>query len=154
MEQLDALQTCYRNYLDETKTLTQNKKLFDGVLGFGHDPRKAPCHEKFYQDVSAEVERLKGAQISADDAAEALRFMIRFPQENKDNQSAYYMMIAAHGPAAGLVPTLTKEAAAELAALYDHEFPKRSRLPVQEKLMIQLRKAGGVEGKRSWFRRG
>lgn len=154
MEQMEALRARYQAYDEETRTLMQKKRLFDGVLGFGNDPRKSPCHEKFYQDVAAEIEQLKEAGIDAAGAAEAVRFMIAFPEEHKENQSAYYMMIAAHGLAAGLAPMLTRETAAELAAAYDKEFPKYSRLPVQEKLATELCKAGGIEKKRGLFGRG
>ena len=134
-----ALSQIYETYVTQLKTVLQNKSTFDGLWGFGNDPKKDPCHMKFYDDVSAYIDGLLQRETGEEEAFAAADLIIRKPLQHED-QDVYWCMVAVHGPCAKLVPLLSKEHCALLRDFYDASYLRRNRLPVQQELYKQLKK--------------
>lgn len=140
MELLNRLREIYGAYIEKTVQLQNDRKIFQGVLGFGAKLSDDPCHGQFAADVEAIVAEM-AAEVSAEEAQAALEFMLKTPEEHKGNTLAYWMLLAVHGKTNPLVAKLAAEGASELLEWYEKQYPKRMRLPVQKDLVKQLNAA-------------
>ena len=136
MEKLEKLREIYGAYIEKTVQLHNDRKLFQGVFGFGGRLGDDPCHAQFAEDVAAAV-----AEITAEEAYAALELVLKTPEEHKHNELAYWMLLAVHGKVLGIVEKLSPEEASGLLAWYEKQYPKRMRLPVQKDLAKQLKAA-------------
>ena len=75
------------------------------------------------------------------------------PRKHPEPKSAYWMLVAVQGLTRVLIPGLSKEDAAALAARYAEDYPRRERLPAQDELLTLLQTAGGVPSRRGLFGR-
>lgn len=135
----DAIEKIYRRYIEALCGARSAGSFTDGLMGFGKSDDSYPCHDEFYDSLDAEITSLT-AKMTPQEAAEALEYICFAPLDSKDDNSAYWMMIAAHSLAARLVPLADESAAAELAGRYEAAYPRHERLPVQNELLKQLKK--------------
>lgn len=140
METIEAaLQRCVDRYEEDVDNLVARLRPGDGVLGFGRDPKRDPCHMDFYQAVGETVARFAGEELEAEEAFQGVRFLLSMTQEER-HMLVRPMMEAAQGHALPLIPLLEPGRAEELAHWYVAHYPKRQRLPIQNRVMQALEK--------------
>lgn len=136
---LERIQDLYRAYDDEFRQLEENRKLGAGMFGLGGGPRDYPCHQQFSQKLEALLREAE--QLPPEQTAKLLSCIYFAPRERKEGQDAvYWMLMAVHGMTEGLVSRLAPEDAAGLLARYEREYPRRTWLPAQKKLVSALKK--------------
>ncbi len=134
----NPLQAIYQDYIGQAAAALQNASTFDGLWGFGNDPKKDPCHVKFYETVDHYIDTLVQG-CPPEEAFQAADWIIRTPLLH-ENQAVYWCMIAVHGPCKKLIPLLTPGQCAQLCRVYDDSYLRRDRLPVQQELYKALKK--------------
>lgn len=136
---LERLIACVEEYDKALEKVAARRKPGDGILGFGNDPKRAPCHMEFYEAMGEAV----AAALAEEADAEAMtRFLLELAQSKGHYQMAYPMLEAVQGHALPLVPRLEPAKARELAYWYGRQYPRVRRLPVQQKLYVALEKRG------------
>lgn len=133
------LREIYETYVQDVAKIMANASAFDGVWGWGDDPKKDTCHMKFYEAVEAHLHTLLQNRSSEDVLFEAVDWIIRTAADHRDT-AAYWYMYAAHGLCKDLIPLLTAAHCAALRDLYDDHYPKFDRMPVQRELYKLLKK--------------
>ena len=88
----------------------------------------------FFADYAA------GSPDSAE-VREVLDFVFNEPVAYRGPQCAYWMLTAVQGLTDMLIPLLSREDAAALAASYGKRYPRWKRLPNQDQLLAKLKKA-------------
>ena len=147
-ERFEALQKIYGDYLDKTVELNRNKKLGEGIFGMA-GPKTAPCHDLFVDGVRGTLEGLD-REAAPGEAREILTYMFRMPVEQRENDLAYWMLLAVHSLTLNAAETLDSEDAGALLELYLRLYPKRQWLPAQKTLVdiLKARQAGQGSWKR------
>lgn len=140
--ELQTLQDIYEQYPRQLAKVIQAAPAFAGVWGMGDDPRNHPCHAQFYEGVEAFVEQLLASNPSEELVFQVTQWILITPARYKGHD-AYWYMYAAQGLCMELIGRLTPAHCAQLREAYDEHFPKRDRMPVQEKLYKQLKKSAG-----------
>ena len=143
MKELEALKSCYRDYLKLTETLAEKASPTAGLLGLTAGPEDDPRHEEFYDRVGVLTAELLAAQ--PDDAAllAAAELILRSAAERGTGDLAYGFLFAAQKHAGPLIPLLSKEDCARLRDEYDRLYPKRDRMPVQREVFRLLKRRAG-----------
>ena len=136
------LRTLYEAYLRKAEEAEQERKPFDGVFGLGRRPGNAPCHDRFVEEMEVWIRAFRDTDPDSAAVREVLEMMIHAPGELSAPQSAYWILIAVQGYGKMLVPRLSPQDAAVLAADYEKTVPRRERMPVQKQLLAALKQAG------------
>lgn len=137
--ELQQLKDRYAQYLEEVARVYAGAKPMDGLFGWGDDPRKDPCHMRFYEDIEAGVLAFAAAGPSQEEVFQVVLFLLVQPAEHKEEPS-FWFLYAAHGLTRGLIPRLTADQCTGLRDFYDANFPKRDRMPVQQEVYKLLKK--------------
>jgi hypothetical protein len=139
-EALVRLRTLYEAYLDKTAAVERSQKFGAGWFGLKGGVADDPCHDRFADELRAYFEEL--AQSGADSAAvrEVMEYVISAPQTADAPRAAYWMLIAVQGLTQPLLPLLSATDAQTVGELLEKLFPSSKRLPVQDKLLRELRK--------------
>ena len=66
--------------------------------------------------------------------------LYRAPLDHPEPKSAYWMLVAVQGLTKELIPGLDRDDAAALAGSYEADWPRHTRLPVQDTLLKLLKK--------------
>lgn len=137
MEVLEQVRELCGDYLNRCRQLELDRKPGDGLLGMGSGPDKDPCHDAFARELETV---LKGAEgRPSDEIRAALSYLYRIPTENRDNLTAYWMLLAVHGLTVELAAGLNRSDAAALLAEYREEYPRWERLPAQKRVLAALK---------------
>lgn len=142
MEMVQQLKDRYDKYLQEVGKAFADAKPMDGLFGWGDDPRKDPCHMRFYEDVEQWTKDFLAGNHDQPAIFEAARFMLNTPAEHKQDH-AFWFMYAAQGLCKEMLLLLSREQCAQLREYYDDNYPKRDRMPVQKEVYKLLRKGAG-----------
>ena len=118
-----TLQACMEQYNAAMRKVVDRLKPGDGLLGFGRDPKRDPCHMEFYEAVGEAVGRMVQGGLA---------------QEDRYITLTQPMREAVQGHVRLLVPFLEPEAAREMSVWYGKAYPRRRRLPVQSQLFQEL----------------
>jgi len=140
--ELQTLKDIYEQYTLQLAKVIKDAPPMAGVWGMGDDPRNHPCHTQFYEGVERFLEQLLASNPTEELVFQTMEWILLTPARYKKHD-AYWYMYAAQGLCLGLADRLTPEHCAQLREAYDAYFPKRDRMPVQEKLYKQLKKAAG-----------
>ena len=139
---IQELKDIYQRYDEEIRAVIAKARPMDGLFGMGDDPRKAPCHMRFYEGVEQWIQDfLKNAPDSAA-ALEAARVIIEAPAAHREGPT-YWFEYAAHGHLRELIGLLDASGCRELKDFYDKNYPKRERAPVHDQLYKLLKKGAG-----------
>lgn len=138
---MEQLKTLYQDYHQKVIDIRKKAHFFDGVMGLGDDPKKAPCHQAFYDDVKNWVDAFASAGPSPEDAQAVASFLLETPAHNREGES-YWFMYAAMAFIEPLIPYLCKEDAKALAQRMNFLFPRYDRMPVHQTVYKKLLKAG------------
>ena len=76
---------------------------------------------------------------TSEDSAAMLRYILTIPESWQELTCAYWMLIAVQGFGIDLIEFLNPADAKALTELYNAYYPRRIRLPVQEKLLKKLK---------------
>lgn len=131
MEELEQL---YGAYLDLVAQLNRNRKLWDGAFGLRGGPADNPCHEKLVRDVEEALADLDPAR-----RPQAVEYILRQPLEHKDDPVVYYTLMAAQGATIPYLSQLPVDQAKALRGWFEHTFPRRERMPCQDKVLAALK---------------
>ena len=142
-ESVAQFRACLERYEQAMGRVEAGLRPGDGLFGFGNDPKRSPYHMDFYNQVGEVAGRLAGGEWPAEEAVEAAEFLLTMA-EQYGRRLTRPMLEAAQGHVLPLVPLLTCEQARALARSYDRRYPRRSRLPIQNKVFQALeRRANG-----------
>ena len=137
-----ALRGRVERYEEAVDSMTSRLRPGDGVLGMGRDPRRDPCHMAFYEEVGETVARFQATEPEAGEVVQAVRFLLTLGQGDR-RPLVRPMLEAAQGHALPLIPLLEPGQAEELAHWYGASYPRRQRLPIQERVLRALEKRSG-----------
>ena len=137
MEQLKAL---YTNYAQTVLDLRKKARIFDGIMGFGDDPKKNPCHEAFYYAVKDWVDAFVATSPTPEQAMEVASFLLETPAHNRESESYWFMYtnVCFIEP---IIPYIYKEDAKALAKRLNFLFPRYDRMPVHQTVYKKLQQA-------------
>ena len=127
------------NYIDTVAELERNRKIGEGIFGLKGGPKDSPCHDRFIEDLAGALKDLSASGAGPEEIREVLSYLYRAPLENKNQKSAYWMLLAAHGLTFDLIDCLTPEGAAALYDRYAEDYPRWERLPVQKNVLSRLK---------------
>ncbi len=136
---MKRIEQCYEKYTKNVQIILSEAKPVDGLLGFGEDPSRHPCHEAFYYEVEALIKAVAAEEKDPAVLAQVVSYMIRAEIIWQDHRDAVWMMIAASGHALEIIPALKREDAKKLLKLYGDIVPRFRRLPVQKKIAAGLK---------------
>lgn len=139
MEMLQQLKDIYVSYTEELAKVVKEAGPMDGLFGWGDDPRKDPCHMRFYENVEQWVGTFLAAAPVQTDVFHAVRYILETPAEYR-GKSCFWFMYAAQGLTRELIPMLTPQQCAQLRGFYDEAYPRRDRMPVQKEVYKLLKK--------------
>lgn len=132
---MKELEQLYGAYLDLVAQLNRNRKLWDGAFGLRGGPADNPCHEKLVRDVEAALADLDPAR-----RPQGVEYILRQPLEHKDDPVVYYTLMAAQGATIPYLSALPVDQAKALRGWFEHTFPRRERMPCQDKVLAALKK--------------
>lgn len=142
MDMVRQMKTRYETYIRDTARVYQSAKPADGLFGWGDDPRKDPCHMRFYEDLEQWVEGFLAEAPAREDVYEAVRFMLETPAKHRGSPS-FWFLYAAQGLTRKMIPLLTADQCARLREDYDARYPRQDRMPVQKEVCRLLKKGTG-----------
>ena len=139
---MEQLKNIYGKYERALVQALQNAKPLAGWFGLStsDDPRYDPCHQAFYNEVGNWVAEFTASSPDEMHAKEAAYWILSQAAESRKKQS-YWYYLATQGYVKQLLPFLSKEGCAEVLAWYDHTYPRRERLPVNDELYTQMKKS-------------
>ena len=137
-----ALAACMEEYDREIRQAVSQLRPGDGFMGLGRDPRREPCHLRFYESAGALVDQAVREGLAPEEAAEAARFLLTLIQAEEYHELTAPMREAAQGHVLALTELLPPESAAELAEWYRGKYRRSQRLPVQKKVLNALERRG------------
>ena len=138
---MQDLKNRYEQYLAEAEKARKKAGLCDGLFGMGNDPRKAPCHDAFYEYVAGWVQEFLAQDPTAQDCAAAVEWIVKLAAAHWEQKDTFGYLYAIHGHIIPLIPRLDRDAAKELASWYEGAYPRRKRMPVQDQVFKALKKA-------------
>lgn len=139
MTMLERLKARYGQYEQESRQAVEKAKPTDGLFGMGNDPRKDPCHDRFYEDVAAWVQEFLETAPDPQAAADAAEWILRAADAHRE-QEVYWYMYAAQGHALELIRRMPQSRSETLLRWYDEAYPKIERMPVHREVYKLLRK--------------
>lgn len=138
---LDKLEALYEGYLSEFRRLEQGRKPLEGAFGLGGGPQSYPCHDKFAQDLEQLLRDFVGQSPSPEEVGQVLNYIyFTAPARFQTEPAVDWMLMAVHGLTLELIGLLDAAQAGPLCRAYGSTYPRRRRLPVQNKLFAALQK--------------
>ena len=131
------------DYLADAEKLERSRKPSE-LFGLKFGPADDPLHERFARDMAA---LLAGFADEEPDSAALRTVMTKLfgaAKQYPEPKSAAWMLVAVQGLARELIPALNREDAAALAKAYEAAWPRRARLPVQDDVLKDLKKASSA----------
>ena len=138
---LSGLRERYRSYEETVEELERNRKFGEGMFGMKGGPADNPCHDRFAEELRGVFADYAAGRPDSAEVREVLDFVFNEPVAYRGPQCAYWMLTAVQGLTDVLIPLLSREDAAALAASYGKRYPRWKRLPNQDQLLAKLKKA-------------
>ena len=138
MSRTDEFRELLTAYDGTVRELIRKKRPFEGLLGFGRRAADEPCHE----ELDARIEALCKAAGEEEDAAglaELTEAVLKAERRWEGPEYARLMLAAAQRHTLELIPRLDPADRSRLADWYAREYPRRKRLPVQDKILDTLK---------------
>ena len=136
---ISQLKNIYVDYDKMVLQITDSTSVLARAFNFGLNARNHPCHQEFYDTVGAWVHAFLETAPAPETVYEAAEHIITASTRYENEDSCAYML-AAQAHAMELIPLLSSERRAQLRDWFDARYPKKVRLPVQDKLYKLLRK--------------
>jgi len=139
-EALVRLHVIYEAYLAKTILLERDQKPGAGWFGLKGGVADDPCHDRFAEELHGFFTELSGSGADSAAVREIMEYVLSAPQKADAPRAAYWMLIAVQGLTRPLLPLLSPADAGAVGALLERLFPRSQRLPVQDKLLRELRR--------------
>lgn len=139
---VQKLKEIYSKYVQTVAKVYKDAKPMDGLFGWGDDPRKDPCHMRFYEDAEQWTRDFLASGPARAEVFEAVQFILETPDQYRE-QHCFWFMFAAQGLTKELIPMLEEGQCAQLRTFYDEAYPRRERMPVQKDVYKLLKKGAG-----------
>ena len=136
---LTELQTIFDQYAETSREVRRKAPITAGLFGYGDDPRKHPCHDRFWEDLQAWMDRFLQSDPSRADARTAAEILLTAAEGHK-GEDCYLYCIAAQQHVEKLLPLLSPEDCGEFRDWLQKTYPSRNRVPVQDTLLKHLGK--------------
>ena len=140
-ETLIRLQGLYEAYLKEVALLELNRKPGAGIFGLKGGPADDPCHDRFAETLKGFYEEFAAHSPESADVRQLMEYACTAPQGKDIPRTAYWMLIAVQALTRPLTALLAPADARAVAELYEKSFRRSERMPVQIKLIRELREA-------------
>lgn len=137
--ELEQLRVIYEKYIQDVEEVYRNAKPVDGLFGWGDDPRKDPCHMRFYEDAERWTKQFLNAAPGEAEVFEVVRFMLEIPAQYREKH-CFWFLYAAQGLTREMIPLLQGVHCTGLRDFYDENYPRRDRMPVQKDVYRLLKK--------------
>ena len=137
---LARMDQLFEDYTTDALVLERNRRpneLFGLKLGPSDDPR----HDRFADELAALLSDFVAEGPESGEVRAVIEKLYSAAKRYTEPKSAYWMLVAAQGLITRLIPGLDRADAAALAADYDKLWPRRTRLPVQDEVLRQLKAA-------------
>ena len=122
-EMFEQVKALYGRYTEQATALEQNRKIGEGLLGFGKKPADDPCHMQFAEELAALLRAFAAEGPDSYDAVQVLEYVFRAQSEFRQILSIYWMLSAVHGAAEPLIGCLSEEDAGIMStAVYPGSF--------------------------------
>lgn len=129
-----------QEYWDEFCQLKRERKPLDGAFGFGGGPKEYPCHEKFARNLEQLLKQFAARAPASGQIRQLLNDLyFTAPARCEEEPTVYWMLLAAQGMTLELVEMLDPQDARVLYSAYQAAYPRRKRLPAQNRLFDALR---------------
>ena len=138
MTGMNDVQRLYEEYILQVRRLEEKRKPGDGLLGLGKGPADDSCHDRFAGELAGLLDQIAGEGLPSAQIQSILTYIYRIPLENRETQTAYWMLMAVHGLTLGLLGQLTPSQAQTLWEGYKADYPRWERLPVQKQVLSTL----------------
>lgn len=132
---IEKLENLIQDYLSTTDIIIKNQKPFAGIFGFSGGISKDGCHEVFLNKLQRTLE-----EDDTLDAYEVVKFLLYADTRYECQRSVSFMLTAIQGLAVPYISKLSDEQKKEFKDYFDKNIPRRTRLPVQDKLYKELSK--------------
>ena len=139
MMELSELKAIYDAYGEALAQAHRKSSIFSGFFGqrSADDPRSHPCNRDFYEKTGDWISRFAASAVDEQRMLEVSRFVLNAAVNNEGRPTYWYFLVSQEYITA-LVPRMMPESCADLAAEYDRNYPKRRRLPIQDRVYEQL----------------
>lgn len=137
--ELEQLKGIYEKYIQDVDRVCGSAKPMDGLFGMGDDPRKDPCHMRFYEDTEQWTKAFLNGGPGEAEVFEAVRFMLETPAKYAEH-SGFWFLYAVQGLTREMIPLLQGVHCTGLRDFYDENYPRRDRMPVQKEVYRLLKK--------------
>ena len=132
---ISQLEQIYSTYEKDLAEANRKSSVFAGIFGQGtmNDSRSDPCNQAFYEQTGRWVHAFAVSAPGEKETEQACRWILDAAARNKGKQVYWYYLVA-QSYVKELLPLLSPECRAVLAADFNRQYPKRIRLPIQEEL--------------------
>ena len=144
MSGTDAVNTLINQYLSAVSEIQAKANPLSGLFGFGSSPKDHPCHEQFIHDLKSCVDASVAEKCGEEEIEAIIHDVINAQSLVKKDSMAYWTLLAGHGAIRSLIPLVSKDKAASIAREYETILRPRERMPLQEEILKELRKRGGL----------
>ena len=140
-EALVRLQGLYESYIREVELLELNRKPGEGFFRLKGGPDEDPCHDRFAERLQEFYMEIWMSKAASETVRELMEYACTVPARYRDLRTAYWMLIAVQGLTQPLAGLLSPQDADALSELYEINYRRFERLPVQKQLIHTLRSA-------------
>jgi hypothetical protein len=135
------LRALYANYLDEAEAAEKNRRFAAGWFGTKGGPADDPCHDRFAAALREYFDELAASGASSAFLRQEIAWVYTAPLEHPEPRAAYWMLVAVQSLTQPLIASLSPQDAAALGELLEKSFRRSERMPVQVKLIKELKTA-------------
>ena len=136
----ERVQGIIGQYIEAFDRAEKNRKPGSGLFGFGQGPGDYPCHDEMDRQVAELAGEAAADETGAEEAAELVRAILQAEKSRVWPEAARLAVLAAQRHTLVLIPRMRKEDRQTLLAWYGEAYPRRKRLPVQNRILKELEK--------------
>lgn len=138
MDTTEKLQSLLDTYQEQATAAYQHASVLARAFNLSNDDRNHPCHDRFYNAVGETVAQFLQESPSEQDAYAVLCWLLQSASAHKD-EPTYWYLYAIHGYALPVIDRVSPADCAEMLAWYENAYPRRDRMPAQEKVRRALK---------------
>ena len=131
----------YESYLGEVELAERNRKPGAGIFGMKGGPADDPCHDRFAERLKAFYDELAAQNAESGTLRQLMAYACTAPLDNNVPRTAYWMLIAVQSLCRPMIARLDAQDASALVELYEKSFRRSERMPVQIKMIKELKAA-------------
>lgn len=142
MNVTEQMELLCQYYFEESAQVFRNAKIGDGLFGMGDDPKKNPCHQRFYDNMEQLMKECSAGNMTSKQTGEVVFALLTAEDRHKDqNETVKWMLMATQGLSLPMIPRMEAAEAASLLKWYSGYYSFLERFPMQRKVIAALKKA-------------